>query len=126
MPRDDRIADGLASPALDVRMILILAGSALLMLALVLGVTFWFFRWHAPHEIVIVPQLFPQPRLMQDETTLLRQVQAEQRKRLSQWTWVDRDAGIASVPIEAAMHALTRRDDPYAPLTGAPASGGAQ
>lgn len=122
----DPATDGLASPELEVRTILIAAGGVLLMLALVIGVTFWFFRSQVPRGIVMVPQLFPQPRLMQDETTLLQKAQAEQRARLSQWKWVDRDAGIASIPIDAAMRAVTQRTDPYAPLMGTPQTGGAQ
>ena len=126
MSREDPIGDELASPGVDVRMLLIGAGAILLMLILVIGVTFWFFRSQVPREILIVPQLFPEPRLMQDGTMLLQKAQAEQRARLSQWKWVDRDAGIASVPIDVAMHAITQRADPYAPLTAASQGGGAQ
>jgi hypothetical protein len=125
MARKHPIADGLASPDLQVRTILIGAAAVVLMLVIVLAVTFWFFRWNVPHEIVLVPQTFPQPRLMQDETMLLKKAQSEQRARLSHWKWIDRDAGVASVPIDVAMHAVRQRPNPYAPLSGSQ-NGGAQ
>jgi hypothetical protein len=127
MSREHPIADGLASPAIDVRAVLGTAGAVVLMLAIVIGATYWFFRWHVPNEIVLVPHEFPQPRQLNDETLELKRVQAEQRKNLQSWAWVDRSNGVISIPIEEAMRTIAARGaDAYAPIVAPPAqqSGG--
>ena len=120
MSREDPIIDDLAKPGVDTGLILASAAAVLVMLCIVIGATFWFYRWQVPDTSPIVPSEFPKPRLMQDESITLKEVQNEARERLTTWKWVDRDAGIISVPIDVAMRALLARPDPYAPLIEAP------
>jgi hypothetical protein len=126
MPREP-IIDDLAPPEVDIKLIVGIAAAVLLMLCVVIGVTYWFYRWQTPNVAPIVPSEFPKPQLMHDESATSKQVQDEARQRLTNWKWVDRDAGVISVPIDAAMRALLARPDPYAPLMpppDAPAGGG--
>ena len=46
---------------------------------------------------------FAKPRLQTNDTGDLAKLQAEQRGRLDRYTWVDREKGIAAIPIEEAM-----------------------
>jgi hypothetical protein len=115
MPREP-IIDDLAPPQVDIKLILGSAAAVLLTLCIVIGATYWFYRWQVPELGAIVPSEFPKPQLMHDESATLKQVQNEARQRLTNWKWVDREAGVISVPIDAAIRALLARPDPYAPL----------
>lgn len=125
MSREEPVVDDLETPEINVRVVLAVGASVLLMIAAVIGVTFWFYRWHVPHEIAIVPKQFPQPQLLHSDAETLEDVQATARERLTTWRWVDRKAGIISIPIDIAMEKLLARPDPYAPLVaGKPAGEG--
>jgi len=115
MPREP-IIDDLAPPQVDIKLILGSAAAVLLTLCIVIGATYWFYRWQVPDIAPIVPSEFPKPQTMYDESATLKQVQGEARQHLMNWKWVDREAGVIAVPIDAAMRALLARPDPYAPL----------
>ena len=117
MSREDPIADGLASPAVDLRMVLGSIGAVLLTIAIVMGAAFWFLRSQVPYEIVTVPHEFPAPRQLSDEIDERERIQAEQNRNLQSWTWIDRKNGIVSIPIEDAMRAIAARGaGAYAPI----------
>ena len=63
------------------------------------------------------PTPFAKPRLQTNDAGDLAKLQAEQRDRLNRYTWVDRDKGIAAIPIEEAMkRVVARGTDAYAPI----------
>lgn len=51
----------------------------------------------------------PEPRLQADPSRLPRQVEARERGRLEGWEWVDREEGIAKIPIERARELVVDR-----------------
>lgn len=50
----------------------------------------------------------PGPRLQTDEAADLRRFRAEQEKRLNGYYWIDKQKGIAHIPISEAMQKLAR------------------
>lgn len=82
--------------------------------------------------LVATPPVFPEPRLQTDPHGDLDRSQAEQRKALSTYTWIDPGRGIVQIPIERAMQLIVARGeralDPLQTLASTPAprtSGGA-
>jgi hypothetical protein len=67
---------------------------------------------------------FPNPRLQQNPRSDLDQVKDEEDRRIRSYGWVDRQAGIARIPIERAMDILARKGLPRVPapatVPGAP------
>lgn len=51
----------------------------------------------------------PEPRLQVDTLQLPREVEARERERLEGWEWVDRDEGIAQIPVERAKELVVER-----------------
>jgi hypothetical protein len=67
--------------------------------------------------VVVPPRPYPSPELQVDPTADLDRLQAEQRGRLTGYAWVDRDHGLARIPIDRAMELIAGRSvDAYAPL----------
>jgi hypothetical protein len=58
-------------------------------------------------------QLPPEPRLLTDEPALLDAYRAEQAQKLTTYGWVDREHGIARIPIERAKAWLLERGLPH-------------
>jgi hypothetical protein len=58
-----------------------------------------------------VKQSFPEPRLQVVPRADLIALESQQRARLSSYGWVDREKGIARIPIEEAMRAVVERGD---------------
>lgn len=54
----------------------------------------------------------PAPRLREDPTAELERLE-ETRDRLHTFGWVDREAGIAHIPVDAAMDLLVERGWPH-------------
>jgi hypothetical protein len=66
---------------------------------------------------LIVPTQFAKPQLQIDAAADLAKLQSEQRGRLNRYAWVDRDKGIAAIPIEEAMKRVVARGaDAYSPI----------
>ena len=62
----------------------------------------------------------PEPRLQTDPQVDMRRLMREQRSRLDGYAWIDRNAGLVHVPIEAAMRAvLSRGEAGYGPVASA-------
>jgi hypothetical protein len=57
-------------------------------------------------------QLPPAPRLQQNPQQALRELRAAQQSQLTGYGWVDKDAGIARMPIEEAMRIVVERGLP--------------
>jgi hypothetical protein len=54
------------------------------------------------------PVVPPEPRLQGSPEKELAAFRAEENKELEGWSWVDRDAGIAHVPIEVAIDSVAK------------------
>jgi len=67
-------------------------------------------RWYKVFEIPVpnveAPRTFAPPALQQNPEADLARMQADQRRRLETYGWVDRDRGIARMPIAEAMDRL--------------------
>jgi hypothetical protein len=64
---------------------------------------------------------FPAPRLQADPAADLRAFQAEQARALQGYGWVDREGGLARIPVARAMEILAARGAAaYDPLEPAP------
>ncbi|MFC7552966.1 hypothetical protein ACFQU7_12955 [Pseudoroseomonas wenyumeiae] len=67
------------------------------------------------------PSRFPAPRLQADPAADLHAFQAEQARALQGYDWVDREGGLARVPVAHAMEILAGRGPAaYDPLEPAP------
>jgi len=54
----------------------------------------------------------PRPRLQESPQVDLRQLTQRQRGRLTSWGWIDKPAGVAHIPVEAAMALMVDRGWP--------------
>jgi hypothetical protein len=68
------------------------------------------------------------PRLLVSEPSVLAAFRAQEEELLAGWGWVEKDEGIARMPIEEAMKIVAERGLPAfpAPAVPAPAEGGAR
>jgi len=62
--------------------------------------------WLAPQLTAGLQAPPPAPRLQADPAVDLAAERAQQRQRLESYRWLDRDAGIAQIPVERAMALL--------------------
>ena len=62
-------------------------------------------------------QAFPQPRLEENERTQLTDFTLQQDRLLMTYDWVNKDRGIARIPIERAMDLIVERGLPVRPAT---------
>lgn len=86
-------------------------------LAVVLGVLYLFYRPDAPLVAPPAPARFPEPRIQSDPAGDLSDLQAEQRRQREGYAWVDREHGLARIPVPRAMEAIAARGEAaYAPL----------
>ena len=82
----------------------ILAGSlAAIMLAMYPLAHTWLQTTQPPHGAIP-----PQPRLQADPAADLAAQRAREQAQLDGYAWVDRDAGIARIPVDRAMDILAR------------------
>jgi hypothetical protein len=65
----------------------------------------------------VAPETFASPQLQINDVAELAKLQDKQRHELSNYGWVNRDAGIIRIPIEEAMKEIVARGtDAYAPM----------
>lgn len=64
------------------------------------------------HENV---QVFPQPRLEENERTQLRSFIEDQDRKLATYDWVDKDRSTVRIPIDRAMELIVQRGLPVRP-----------
>ena len=65
----------------------------------------------------VAPEAFASPQLQINDVAELAKLQDKQRHELSNYGWVNRDAGIIRIPIEEAMKEIVARGtDAYAPM----------
>lgn len=97
------------------------ATSAMLLLAVSIGVLYAVYQGVAPGTTPRAPQTFPQPRVDTTETEELHRITAAQNKKLESWQWADSQHTMVQVPIERAMELLAKKgSDAYQPLLSSP------
>jgi hypothetical protein len=69
------------------------------------------------------PAAPPEPRLQMDPRGDLAAVRQQEAEALGGYGWVDRDAGIARIPIERAMELLAKRGSQGEVISPPPAAG---
>ena len=68
-------------------------------------------RQEAPNGAQVV-QAFPPPALETQPAVDLERIRAQDNARLNSYGWIDRDAGVAHIPIERAMEIILARGLP--------------
>src|SRR5579872_6066738 len=63
-------------------------------------------------------QRFPEPRLEENERTELNGFRYGEEQQLNSYGWVDKNAGIAHIPIEQAMQMVVQKGLPTTPQAG--------
>ena len=63
-------------------------------------------------------QRFPEPRLEENERTELNDFRYDEEQELNSYGWVDKNAGIAHIPIEQAMKLVAQKGLPTTPQAG--------
>ena len=97
------------SPAVATRAVLFTAMGFLVFVGISLVVLRIFYGERTGHVVFVPPTLFAKPRLQTNDAGDLARLQAEQRGRLGGYAWVDREKGIAAIPIEEAMKRVVAR-----------------
>ncbi len=69
-------------------------------------------RSHAPPRFRDETGLFPSPRLQPDPNDELVAMKGQQLAQLNSYGWIDRNRGVAHIPINRAMEILARRGLP--------------
>lgn len=79
-------------------------------------------RGPAPNPLssTVSGQLPPEPRLQVKPIQDLRQLRASEDAQLNSYGWVDRNAGVARIPIARALQLLAERGLPARPEPAAP------
>ncbi len=87
----------------------------------------WFFSYldaqEAARDVPVSPlaeeQLPPEPRLQSTPRDELDEVLGQDEKRLNEYEWIDRDAGVVRIPIDRAMELIAERGLPARETPGA-------
>jgi hypothetical protein len=105
------------TPEVATRTVLFTSIGFLAFVAISLVLLHLYYSAQIRQAIFVPPTPFAKPRLQTNEAGDLARLQAEQRDRLSHFTWVDREKGIAIIPIDEAMKRIVARGaDAYAPI----------
>jgi hypothetical protein len=68
-----------------------------------------------PGRLAIDVDQFPSPRLQESPPVDLVQMNREERARIASYSWVDKKAGIARIPVDRAMDILAQKGLPKVP-----------
>jgi hypothetical protein len=80
-------------------------------------------RETAPSPMMETDVTPPGPRLESSSGQVLRQLHAEEAAELGGYAWIDRESGIARLPIERAMEIIAERDGEMPPMPQAAPQG---
>lgn len=117
MPGDEHVPYAPESSAVSMTFVGWAAFSALVLLAISIGVFFAVYRLSVPTKTMPAPETFPQPRVDTHQTEELHEILAAQTKKLESWGWADQQHTLLQIPIERAMQMLAKKgSDGYAPL----------
>lgn len=116
-PSRDRIHDdvadhadpGLEAPGIALKPVLLTGLGIVAFVGASLAGLWLYYRSEVPGPVAQAPRAFPGPQLQQNPGGDLARFLADQRHRLQGYGWVDRDRGIARMPIGEAMRRLADR-----------------
>jgi hypothetical protein len=110
---------------INARYVLTAGIAVLLLMYLGGGVIYFLFHYFAQQHIAQSPPplrisaqslhsvyLPPEPRLQQDPHRELQEYMAAQNAKLNSYGWVDKGAGVVSIPIDQAMNLIVQRGIP--------------
>lgn len=97
---------GPESPDIALRPVLLTGLFIVVFTAAALACIRWYKVFEIPVPNVETPRTFAPPTLQQNPEADLARTQAEQRRRLETYGWINRDQGIARIPIAEAMRRL--------------------
>lgn len=123
MPNEEMGSRALPQPAaINYRIVIAVVVGFLLFVAISIAGMLYVLKAQAPGAFVRrTERRFPQPELQQAPQNDLSRVTAAQRAALSGFAWIDRDHGIARIPIEEAMRQIAGRGEhAYDPPQPAP------
>lgn len=122
------VRDNREDPGVRIRLVLVLAGAFLMIVALAMFGLHHYYRVGLSAKTA--PQSlgsFPVPQLQPNPTGDYREFHRRQSEQLSGYAWVDRDRDLVHVPIERAMDFVVSRGsaalDPLTPSSAEPNSG---
>jgi hypothetical protein len=75
----------------------------------------------SPIAAANAPRAPPEPRLDEAPPKALAEHRAREDAALSAWGWIDRERGLASIPVERAMEIIAEKGLPPPPPAPAPA-----
>jgi hypothetical protein len=105
------------TPGVATRAVLFTAIGFLVFIAISLVFLRVYYSEEIRQTIFVPPTPFAKPQLQTNDVADLARLQAEQRDKLSLLTWVDRERGIATIPIDEAMKRIVARGaNAYAPI----------
>jgi hypothetical protein len=89
--------------------VILIAAGFLLFVAVSLAALYFYYAWSTRAVAPPEPRSFPKPALEATPLLDLQTLQDRQRGQLSGYAWVDRDHGIARIPMERAMKIIAAR-----------------
>ena len=113
MPNEEMGSRTLPQPAeINNRAVLIIVGGFMLFVAVAIAGLLLFLKAQAPDTFAPrTEQRFPQPELQKAPQNDLSRFEAAQHDLLSAYAWVERDHGIARIPIDEAMRLIAGRGE---------------
>lgn len=123
MPNEEMGSRALPQPAaINNRIVIAVVVGFLLFVGISIAVMLYVLKSQEPGAFVPRKERrFPQPELQKAPQNDLSRFAAAQRAALSGYTWIDRDHGIARIPIEEAMRQIAGRGEhAYDPPQPAP------
>lgn len=94
---------------------LIILTISMIVIGIALALLFGFFvarQGAPPQSLDAARELPPQPRLQVMPAVDLNQLRARENELLGSYAWVDRQNGVARIPIDQAMDAIARKGLP--------------
>ncbi len=120
-PTPEVPAGGYERRDMSLRLVGTFLGGLTLAVALVLLLMWWLFDYFSaraarldapPSPLAEARQIFPTPRLQVTPQQDLQAIRAAEDAALESYAWVDRQAGVARIPIDRAMGLLADRGLP--------------
>jgi hypothetical protein len=115
-------------PAISARLVVFVAIGFLAFVGISLVLLGFYYGHKINGAAFVAPEAFASPQLQIDDVAELAKLQDKQRHELSDYGWVNRDAGIIRIPIAEAMKQIVARGtDAYAPMASEasqPSAGG--
>lgn len=104
-------------PAIAARVVVFVAIGFLVFVGISLVLLGFYYSRKINGAAFVAPETFASPQLQINDVAELVKLQDKQRHELSNYGWVNRDAGIIRIPIEEAMKQIVARGtDAYAPM----------